>query len=332
MRRFSLAIVCALASTPLTAAADDTCEGWFCDTPSALSGQSVSVELRDGAVMRGVVVEVAPDHVTIIVDGARMTLTWAQILTFHVVASAPPADDKNDEEDAPEVVVIEEKPAPAAPPPPPPPPPELVDPPKIAESGPFTLGGRLKLLAAIEDSRFYRNSQQIADYAAGGWAYELSFALRLNRVLFLRSSYEHAELFRGERNASVAATPTSDAVGIALRAVVGNTPDVRGVFEIGAGYRWLNVPYASDAAPDGAKRRIADGTTTYEGAESVRFALGSVFLIEEHSRFELLVEGAIGRFSHVQDKNAEARSYTIPEASRTTHAFVGISIGLEFGP
>ena len=319
------ALTLMLLSTPNTARAEEkTCEG---------------VELHDGSVVRGVIVEIAADHVTLSVDGAKVTLTWAQIGSFKVgktdeTKAEPETDDEEPASE--EVVVIEKKPEAK--------PVTIVTKPLPREDlepafkpphdpGPFTLGARVRLMAAVEDTRFFKGAENVSDYAAGGVGYELSFALRLSRALLLRMAYEHAELFHGERNQNVTTWPTSDALGIGLRTLFGNAPDVKGVFEVGVGYRWLHVPYASGATPDHMPRRSSGGGhATFEGAESLRLALGSAFTVDEHGRFEILLETALGRFSHVHDENAETRLYAIPEASRETHAFVGISVGVELNP
>jgi hypothetical protein len=338
MRNTSITIALAVAvvlCAPITARAEESCDGWFCDKPNALNGEAVDIERHDGSVVHGVVIEIAIDHVTIMVDTTKVTIAWDQIASFRVSTGSAQKTPEPEHEEEPavdddeDVVVVEEKPK--AEPPPAKEVPEQAPVIAIAERPPFSLGARLKVMAGLEDARFHRSSELINDYVTGGLAYEISFGLRLSRSLYLRTSYEHAELFRGERNQMVEALPTSDALGIGLRTLFGDAP-VRGVFEVGVGYRWLHVPYAAGAAPDRASRAPRSGSATFEGADTLRLALGSTFAVDEHGRFELLLETVIGRFSHVEDDNADARSYGIPETSRTNHAFVGISFGIELNP
>jgi hypothetical protein len=356
----TLAILSVLIATPISSRADEGCGDWFCeeekpanspkigpDSAAQFSGQDVAVELQDGSIVRGVVVEIALDHVTIAVGATKVTVAWPQVVSIRVNPTAAPAptpapapapaptepeSDASDEEPAKDDVVVEEVSKP--PQSPKPAPTELVEPESkpALEPGLFALGARAKLIAALEGGRFYNGGGQIADFATGGVGYELSFAIRLTNALMLRAAYDHAELFRGERNFSGNDSPTSDAVGIGVRWLFGNAPDVRGVFEAGVGYRWLRVPYASGAAPDSAPRRPGAGIATYEGAQSLRTAIGAAFPIDDHGRFEVLLEGSFGRFTRVHDDNAEVRDRTLADGATTTHAFLGIAVGLELGP
>jgi hypothetical protein len=343
MHNTSIALVAALLFTPLTVQAEESCNGWFCDEASKLADQPVAIELHDGSVVNGVIVEIAPDHVTVVVNGAKVTLAWPQIATFKVGGAKDKEKDKDvpkepepyeDEEEevaaepkaakpATVTVVTKDEPKTFFEPAPVP----LVEP-----LGRFTLGARAKLVAPIEDGRFSKGAHPLTDFVGGGVAFELAFALRLNRVFFLRGAYEHSEFVAGELNRNATAMPTSDALGIGVRALFGNSPDVKGVFEVGVGYRWLNVPYTASDTPDRTPRRGGGGIATYSGSESLRLAVGSAFAIDAHGRFEVLLEGSFGRFTHVDDDRVEPRHYAIPDTARTHYAFFGISLGVELGP
>jgi hypothetical protein len=97
------------------------------------------------------------------------------------------------------------------------------------------------------------------------------------------------------------------------------------------GYRWMYVPYGNGRAPDSVSRSGGSGWATFEGAESVRVALGTSAAMDGHGRFELLLEGALGRFSRVTDDNLEKRSYRIQDSAQSHHMFVGVSLGMELG-
>lgn len=345
MRTTPLVFALAIISIPVSSRAAENCDGWFCDEPSKLAGEAVAVELQDGSVVRGVVVEIAADHVTIAVGDSKVTVTWAQIVSIKInppsaptnapkpteVPEATPEEKAEPVDDEEEVVEQKPEPKPAAAPAPIAKEVEQPAPKPAFQPGLFALGARAKLFALM-DGRFHNGSEQISAYATGGVGYELSFAVRLTSMLMLRASYEHAELFRGERNYSTSALPTSDAIGIGARILFGSAPDVRGVFEAGVGYRWLNVPYSNGAPPDGSPRRSGSGVAMYEGTESLRSAIGAAFTLDDHGRFEVLLEGAFGRFSRVHDDNAVTRTRELGPYTQTPHAFVGLSVGLELGP
>jgi hypothetical protein len=359
----TLTIAFLLISTPLTSRADEGCATWFdCeeakpetpkpgpDSTSKLKGQDVSVVLTDGTVVRGVIVEVALDHLTIAAGATKVTFAWAEVVGIRVNPATPapapapttpppnapppaaPAKDdspydateeaqvddlavkpsKTQEPYVPDLVVVEPKP-PLGP-------------------GLFAIGARAKLVGVVDGSRFAKGSAAMSDYVAGGVAYEVSFAIRLTRALMLRAAYEHADLIRGDRNFA-SESPSSEGMRIGVRWLFGSAADVHGIFEAGIGYRWLSVPYADGAAPDGAPRRPGNGVVRYEGAEVVRLALGSAFTTDDHSRVEVLVEGSYGRFSAAHDDNMKAGPTRMLSDSQTSaHGFLGIAIGLELGP
>lgn len=335
MRTSAAALVFALLSLPNTASAADPCEGWFCDDPGKYTGESAEVVLRDGAVKHGKIIAITTDHVVLSIAGAKLTLAWDEIASFSVGAEEPAPEAVA----PPTVVVIEEKPAPVttvvvASAPPPVPIDAIAEPvaaKPVREPGPFTIGARAKLMTAIGDARFHNDASLLRDFTTAAVAYEVSFALRLNEVFWLRAAYEHAEFQPGERNSELKSRAMSDAVGFGVRALFGNAPDVRGIFEAGAGYRWMHVPYGSGAAPDRTARRSGGGYAMFEGVESLRAALGTAYTIDRFGRFELLLEGALGQFARVQDNNTDKGSYSIPDSARTQYAFCGISLGLELG-
>lgn len=354
----TLTIAFLLISTPRSSRADEGCATWFCDeakpdTPkpspesaSKLKGEDVSVVLHDGSVVRGVIVEVGLDHLTIAAGSTKVTVAWAEVVGIRVTPATPPPP------------AAPPTPAPTTPPtttPPkddspydatedqpvdglsvaqaqqPPSVPDRIEPKPPLGPGFFAIGARAKLVGVVDGSRFTKGSAAMSDYVAGGVAFEVSFAIRLSQALMLRAAYEHADLIRGDRNFA-ADSPSSEAVRIGARWLFGSAADVHGIFEAGVGYRWLSVPYADGAAPDGAPRRPGNGVVRYEGAEMVRLALGSAFTTDDRSRIEVLVEGSYGRFTQAHDDNAQTTTRILADSQTSGHGFLGIAIGLELGP
>ncbi|MGZ3420395.1 MAG: hypothetical protein ACXVEF_36250 [Polyangiales bacterium] len=311
-----------------------------------LKGEDVSVVLHDGSVVRGVIVEIALDHLTLAAGTTKVTLAWAEVVGIHVnpattaptpvpAPSAPaptapttPKDESpyesSDDPAVEQLSIAQTQTAPVMT--------EVYSEPRPALGpGLFAIGARAKLVGSVDGSRFSNGSSLISDYVSGGIAYEVSFAMRLTHALMLRTAYEHADLIRGDRNFGVA-SPSSDTIRIGVRWLFGSAPDVHGIFEAGIGYRWLTLPYADGAAPDSTTRRPGNGVATYEGAESLRLAIGTAFTTDDHSRFEVLVEGTYGRFTQVHDDHAKVETRLISDSATAAHGFLGIAIGLELGP
>ena len=55
----------------------------------------------------------------------------------------------------------------------------------------------------------------------------------------------------------------------------------------------------------------------FEGTESLRGAVGAAFTLDDHGRFEVLLEGSFGRFARVHDDNALTRSREFGPQSQT---------------
>ena len=84
---------------------------------------------------------------------------------------------------------------------------------------------------------------------------------------------------------------TGHAVGVGLQVSTNPEGTVSFLIDLGAGYRWIHVPFdtGKSATPYGADR--------YAGWEPLRLHAGPTLQIDGRLRAELLFGGALGRFS-----------------------------------
>ncbi len=314
------------------------------DTPVVLT-------MKDGQILHGVVMAIGPESLTVKTPaGLIMTIDWPKIAGFKIevaAANTPPTKIP-----APAAVAVPTTPeaepeaepvaafAPATstaqqtksqwvdstydde---------ERLEPRK--KPGRFGLALRLGLAEATDESTMLRGGAPMRELVGPGAALEIALAYRIAGGWWIRGFYEEAWFAPGRMNRELEREAISQTVGAGFRFATQLEEGFGIAFEIGLGYRWLTVPHSTATVVNGMQVGRS-GETTYGGLQSLRMALGPTLSLVDGVRTDLLVNLSVGRFGEVRGHACESSEQcgTISDADRSTHAFLGASLGLSLEP
>lgn len=360
----ALAALAALAVPflALPTAQAEECTGWFCgevpqvgDVGTATLPPGTPPPVVPGVpgapgtdVLTGTIHEVVPgDHVTLkLPSGELKTLQWSQFLTLQVSGkivigggggtAAPPAPPAA----PPPVTTIVVAPKPAPPPavyvPPP-----AYDHPAVASHPrvvPFretwAVGLRLNFLRPGDRSEYYKGSQSMKDTLGGGTSLQVDLGYRFSPAWMAYGYYEY-----GRFSAANDEKATNHGLGLGMKANTNPRGALGFTFDIGMGYRWLEVPYysAPSAAtpgnvPTGYGSSAPMGTYQFGGWDILRIGVGIALNPSRHVQLDLGVAAALGVFTRRSDSNGGCNGgdCSIPDSSRGSYTFSGLTLGGRF--
>ncbi len=356
----SLAALTIAAVSP-PALADDACSGWFCDdegkpseTPKpGETGTATVPDLAGGTdILSGTITQVIPgESLTLkLPNGELKTLKWAELLQLQVsgkivigggtaATPAPPAPNP------PATVVI-------APPPPvtyaPPPPPSYAPPPDYDHAAyrkprstfheRFALGVGLRFVTPGQSTAFVKDGPSMRDYLSAGTALETSLGYRFGPSWTMYGFFEYGRFRAGNANGGGDQSISSTAVGLGMRANTNPDGPVGFFFDIGAGYRWLTLPYTdgNNNFDGNGLTMMRTGKVQFGGVEMLRLGLGLSVVASKHVQWDIAFTSSLGSFSKAKDSNGTCMSgaggdcSTIPEDRRGTFTFAGLAIGGQF--
>jgi hypothetical protein len=337
----------------------DECSGWFCDddgksapAPKAGDTGTATVPAPAGGtdVLSGTIVQVIPGvSITLkLATGELKTLSWADLLQLQVSgkivigggSAAPPPAAK-----PPATVVISPPPPTYAPPPPAP---VYAPPPAADYSAPyrkpksefrerFALGVGLRFVTPGQSTAFVKDGPSMRDYLGGGTALETSLGYRFGPAWTMYGFFEYGRFRAGAANQGGDQSISSTAVGLGMRANTNPDGPVGFFFDIGAGYRWLTLPYAAATSSHqvAGTTMMQDGKVQFGGVEMMRLGLGLSVVASKHVRWDVAFTASLGSFSKAKDSNrscvgSDGDCNTIPEDRRGSFSFAGLSIGGQF--
>lgn len=359
---FRLAFAASLALlTAAPSALADECAGWFCDdegnaAPAPKPGETGTATVPDPTggtdILSGTITQVIPgESLTLkLPNGELKTLKWSELLQLQVsgkIVIGPGAAAPAPTPAPPTTVVI-------APPPPkyaPPPPAPVYTPPPADTSDEehptphkhfrdrWALGLGLRFVSPGQQTAFVKDGPSMKDYLGGGTALETSLGYRFGPSWTMYGFFEYGRFRAGNSNAGGDQSISSTAVGLGMRANTNPDGAIGFFFDIGAGYRWLTLPYSGDASRvDGnGVTMMREGKTQFGGVEMLRLGLGLAVVASKHVSWNVAFTSSLGSFSKAKDSNGACMGggaghdcSTIPEDRRGSFAFAGIAIGGQF--
>lgn len=358
-RLATIAASLALLAVSPTALADE-CAGWFCDdegksAPTPKPGDTGTATIPDPTggtdILSGTITQVIPgESLTLkLPTGETKTLKWGELLQLQisgkiviggggVAAHPPPAPNP------PPTVIISPPPPHYGPPPPPPytPPPayDHYDDPQPKPAKTFkerwALGVGLRFVSPSEQTAFIKDGPSMKDYLGGGTALETSLGYRIGPSWTMYGFFEYGRFRAGRMNADGDQSISSTAVGLGMRANTNPDGPLGFFFDIGAGYRWLTLPYLGGhtAMDQNGTTMMRAGKVQFGGVEMLRLSLGLSVVASKHVRWDVAFTSSLGSFSKYKDSSggcfAGGDCGTIPEDRRGAFAFGGLSIGGQF--
>ncbi len=333
----------------------EECTGWFCgelpqvgDVGTATLPPVVPGAPGSSDVLTGTIQEVVPgDHVTLkLPSGELKVLQWSQFLSLQVSGkivigggggtTAPPPVTPA----PPPVTTIVVQPKPAPPPPAVYAPPPAYDNPVLAHhprTVPFretwAVGLRLNFLRPGENSEYYKGSQGMRDTLGSGTALQVDLGYRFSPAWMAYGYYEY-----GRFSAANDEKATSHGLGLGMKANTNPRGPLGFTFDLGMGYRWLEVPYYSTTSampgnfPSSSSSSSPMGSYQFGGWDILRLGVGIALNPSRHVQLDLGVAGVVGMFSRKQDSNGGCGGgdCSIPDSARSTYSFTGFTLGGRF--
>ncbi len=321
------------------------------------SAEPGTIVLNDGTSVAGEITEIVNgDHLSIrLPNGELRTLAWTQIATMQVGVSgtivigpqpaATPAPPPPQPAPPPPVVYAPAPPPPVvyAPPPPQPAyyPPQYQPPPPPRFQPAWVLGGRFGTLSPGKNSSLIGGSQNgtagddvpLKSYVGSGIALEADVGYHFAPSWTFYGFWEHGFLGKGDVNSGVSGDSSSNFVGLGFQANTNPRGPLGFYFDVGAGYRWLTLSYATGQTGPGADPRYAnEAKRSVGGWEPLRIGIGAAIVVNPQFSLDVLLHASAGYFSKMDDSaspcsgSGDSSCGSIPVDRRAIHTFSGISV------
>lgn len=290
-----------------------------------------TVVLTSGEVIAGDIQQVVKGEYLIVKlpTGEVKAIAWAQIGSFNfggsVQVGAPPAPQPP----PPPVYAPAPQPPPTVytPPPPPPayaPPPAPPPPPPPEFQPAWMLGVRLGSMSAggYLTGDADNGGVKLDEVVGPGWSIEGDLGYHFSPSWTLYGFWEHGQLGKRAVNESASRDPMTNALGLGINANTSPGGPVGFLFDIAAGYRWLQVPLLSRTADGG----IGMNDHVVQGVMPLRLGLGLSIVPARKFRIDLLGNVSAGTFTRRSGGDCpDGCSLSDPEQG--TYTFVGFTAG-----
>ncbi|MGZ3418814.1 MAG: hypothetical protein ACXVEE_13160 [Polyangiales bacterium] len=315
---------------------------------SSAFAEQGSVVLVGGQVLSGDIQQVVKGEYLIIKlsTGEVRAVAWADIGSFNFGGSVsvgggggsatpppPPPPPVYQPAPPPPTVVYAPPPPPPSyvPPPPPPAPPPTFEPAWNlgVRVGSMQPGGYLLGSGSDSSSSFYstKPSVKMTDLASTGWMFEADVGYHFSPAWTFYFFWEHGELGRGDLNGAASSGPSTNALGIGFNANTSPHGAVGFYFDIGASYRWMQIPSVATATDGNGVTATTDEKTTVQGFDPIRIGLGMSINVGRKFRLDPHVFASAGYFTKYTDSSCpNGCSFSDKNADTGLHTFAGFAV------